>query len=190
MDDVLQYKNTEDYVTGVGFQWAGKGAIEAVHAKYPDMQLMQTETECGDGSNDWKAAEYTFNLMKHYFENGANSYMYWNMVLDETGKSQWGGWKQNSMISIDSNTKAIKYNPEFYLMKHLSAFVAPGSVKLSASGDTNNALAFYNKANNEVTVLAYNNTSEAQELALNINNEIVKVALDGKSFNTLAVSLN
>lgn len=189
VDDVLQYKNTEDYVTGVGFQWAGKGAIEAVHAKYPDMQLMQTETECGDGSNDWKAAEYTFNLMKHYFENGANSYMYWNMVLDETGKSQWG-WKQNSMISIDSNTKAIKYNPEFYLMKHLSAFVAPGSVKLSASGDTNNALAFYNKANNEVTVLAYNNTSEAQELALNINNEIVKVALDGKSFNTLAVSLN
>ena len=189
VDDVLQYKNTEDYVTGVGFQWAGKGAIEAVHAKYPDMQLMQTETECGDGSNDWKAAEYTFNLMKHYFENGANSYMYWNMVLDETGKSQWG-WKQNSMISIDSNTKAIKYNPEFYLMKHLSAFVAPGSVKLSASGDTNNALAFYNKANNEVTVLAYNNTSEAQELALNINNEIVKVALDGKSFNTLAVRLN
>ncbi|MEL0649957.1 hypothetical protein V6246_00900 [Algibacter sp. TI.3.09] len=189
VDDVLQYKNTEDYVTGVGFQWAGKGAIEAVHAKYPDMQLMQTETECGDGSNDWKAAEYTFNLMKHYFENGANSYMYWNMVLDETGKSQWG-WKQNSMISIDSKTKAIKYNPEFYLMKHLSAFVAPGSVKLAASGDTNNALAFYNKANNEVTVLAYNNTSEAQELALNINNEIVKVALDGKSFNTLAVSLN
>ncbi|WP_199270202.1 glycoside hydrolase family 30 protein [Algibacter sp. L3A6] len=189
VSDIVEYKNAEDYVKGIGFQWAGKGAIEAVHAKYPDMQLMQTETECGDGSNDWKAAEYTFNLMKHYFENGANSYMYWNMVLDETGKSQWG-WKQNSMISIDSKTKAIKYNPEFYLMKHLSAFVAPGSVKLAASGDTNNALAFYNKANNEVTVLAYNNTSEAQELALNINNEIVKVALDGKSFNTLAVSLN
>ncbi|MDN3665171.1 hypothetical protein ACFFU1_02945 [Algibacter miyuki] len=189
VSNILEYKNAEDYVKGVGFQWAGKGAIEAVHAKYPEMELMQTETECGDGSNDWKAAEYTFNLMKHYFENGANSYMYWNMVLDETGKSQWG-WKQNSMISIDSNTKAIKYNPEFYLMKHLSAFVAPGSVKLAASGNTNNALAFYNKANNEVTILAYNNTSEAQELALNINNEIVKVALDGKSFNTLAVSLN
>ncbi|MDO7138811.1 glycoside hydrolase family 30 protein [Algibacter lectus] len=189
VSDIVEYKNAEDYVKGIGFQWAGKGAIEAVHAKYPDMQLMQTETECGDGSNDWKAAEYTFNLMKHYFENGANSYMYWNMVLDETGKSQWG-WKQNSMISIDSKTKAIKYNPEFYLMKHLSAFVAPGSVKLAASGDTNNALVFYNKANNEVTVLAYNNTSEAQELALNINNEIVKVTLDGKSFNTLAVSLN
>ncbi|GAA3647095.1 glycoside hydrolase family 30 protein [Flavivirga jejuensis] len=189
VQDVLEYKNTKDYVKGVGFQWAGKGVIKDVHATYPEMQLMQTETECGDGSNDWKAAEYTFNLMKHYFENGANAYMYWNMVLDETGKSQWG-WKQNSMISIDSNTKAIKYNPEFYLMKHLSAFVAPGSVKLTTSGDTNNALAFYNKVNNEVTVLAYNNTDKTQELQLNINNEIVKAPLEGKSFNTLAIRLN
>lgn len=32
---------------------------------------MQTETECGDGSNDWAAAEHTFALMRHYFNNGA-----------------------------------------------------------------------------------------------------------------------
>uniref|UniRef100_UPI004048B2EF glycoside hydrolase family 30 protein n=1 Tax=Mariniflexile sp. TaxID=1979402 RepID=UPI004048B2EF len=188
IDDVLQYKNTKDYVKGVGFQWAGKGAIKEVHAKYPEMQLMQTETECGDGSNDWKAAEYTFNLMKHYFENGANAYMYWNMVLDETGKSQWG-WKQNSMISIDSKTKKIKYNPEFYLMKHLSAFVAPGSVKLNATGDDENTLVFYNEAKNEVVILAYNNAEENQDLELKINDKEVKASLEAKSFNTLTVTL-
>ncbi|MCG9793143.1 glycoside hydrolase family 30 protein [Flavobacterium algicola] len=188
VDAVLGYKDAKSYVTGVGFQWAGKGAIKDVHAKYPEMDLMQTETECGDGSNDWKAAEHTFELMKHYFENGANSYMYWNMVLDETGKSQWG-WKQNSMISIDSKTKAIRYNPEFYLMKHLSAFVAPGSVKLAAEGDTDNTLVFYNKAKNEVTILTYNNASGSQELAMNINGKIISVLVEAKSFNTFAVSL-
>lgn len=186
---VLEYKNAKDYVTGVGFQWAGKGAIKDVHATYPEMKLMQTETECGDGSNDWKSAEYTFNLMKHYFENGANSYMYWNMVLDETGKSQWG-WKQNSMISIDSNTKAIVYNPEFYLMKHLSAYVAPGSVKLLASGDTDYTIPFYNEADNNVTLLTYNNEDEARELNLNIGKKTVKAELNAKSFNTLIVNLN
>lgn len=188
VSDILEYKNTKDYVKGVGFQWAGKGAIEAVHAKYPEMELMQTETECGDGSNDWKAAEYTFNLMKHYFENGANSYMYWNMVLDETGKSQWG-WKQNSMISIDRATKAITYNPEFYLMKHLSAFVKPGSVKLATTGDTDNAIVFYNEAENEVVVLAYNNAEENSELKLNVNNQEINALLDAKSFNSIAISL-
>jgi glucosylceramidase len=186
--DVLEYKNAKDYVTGVGFQWAGKGAIKSVHAEYPNMQLMQTETECGDGSNDWKAAEYTFNLMKHYFENGANSYMYWNMVLDETGKSQWG-WKQNSMISIDSKTKAIRYNPEFYLMKHLSAFVAPGSVKLETVGDTKNAIVFYNEDANEVVILTYNDKDIPQELKLDVANKVVKASLEPKSFNSIAVSL-
>ncbi len=188
VDDVLQYKNTMDYVKGVGFQWAGKGAIESVHAKYPDMQLMQTETECGDGSNDWKAAEYTFSLMKHYFENGTNAYMYWNMILDETGKSQWG-WKQNSMISIDSNTKKIKYNPEFYLMKHLSAFVQPGNVKLAADGDTGNVLVFFDEAAQQVIVLAYNEKDENSLLTLNINNKPVQTELIAKSFNTLVVSI-
>ncbi|PQV50205.1 glucosylceramidase [Jejuia pallidilutea] len=186
--DIVEYKNAKDYIKGIGFQWAGKGAIEAVHATYPDMELMQTETECGDGSNDWNAAEYTFNLMKHYFENGANSYMYWNMVLDETGKSQWG-WKQNSMISIDSNTKAITYNPEFYLMKHLSAFVAPGSVKLKATGDDENAIVFYNEAKNEVVILAYNTAEENQGLELKINDKDIKATLEAKSFNTLTVTL-
>ncbi|WP_405296844.1 glycoside hydrolase family 30 protein [Algibacter sp. Ld11] len=188
VSDVVEYKDAKDYIQGIGFQWAGKGAIEAVHDTYPEMQLMQTETECGDGSNDWKAAEYTFNLMKHYFENGANSYMYWNMVLDETGKSQWG-WKQNSMISIDSNSKAITYNPEFYLMKHLSAFVAPGSVKIDTDGNDENAIVFYNKAENKVVVLAYNDASEDKEIQFNINAKPVKTMLEAKSFNTLTITL-
>ncbi|MGQ1784567.1 MULTISPECIES: glycoside hydrolase family 30 protein [unclassified Saccharicrinis] len=188
VDSVLLYKNALDIVKGVGFQWAGKGAIEKVHAKYPQMSLMQTETECGDGSNDWKAAEYTFNLMKHYFENGTNAYMYWNMILDETGKSQWG-WKQNSMISIDSQTKSITYNPEFYLMKHLSAFVMPGDVKIDTDGNDQNTLAFYSSQTNEVKVLAYNPNKEKSLLQLNVNDKVVKAEVDAKSFNTFVVGL-
>lgn len=188
VDDVMNYPGVKDYVKGVGFQWAGKGAIESVHAKYPEMQLMQTETECGDGSNDWAAALHTFDLMKHYFENGANAYMYWNFILDETGKSQWG-WKQNSMISIDSKSKKIVYNPEFYLMKHLSAFVEPGDVKLGATGEADNTIAFYGAAKNEVKVLCYNELDENAVFKFNINGQEVKVELPAKSFNTLVLSL-
>lgn len=188
VDDVLQYKNVLDIVKGVGFQWAGKGVIPEVNRKYPQLQLMQTETECGDGSNDWEAAEYTFSLMKHYFENGANAYLYWNMVLDETGKSQWG-WKQNSMISIDSNTKEITYNPEFYLMKHLSAFVKPGDVKLDVSGNDENALVFYAEDTNEVKVISYNEGGVNRVLNLAIHDENISVELDAKSFNTLVIQL-
>jgi len=188
VDAVLEYPHVLDYVQGLGFQWAGKGAIKDAHAKYPNLQLMQTETECGDGSNDWAAAEHTFGLMKHYFENGANAYMYWNMILDETGKSQWG-WKQNSMISVDSTSKKVTYNPEFFLMKHLSAFVYPGDVKLATTGDDQNALVFYNQKTNEVKVLAYNNEKREKLLKLVINKKEIMAKLDATSFNTLTIKL-
>ena len=125
VDEILQNEDAKKYIDGVGFQWAGKGVIAHINNNYPALQLMQTETECGDGSNDWAAVEYTFDLMKHYFANGASSYMYWNMVLDHTGSSQWG-WQQNSMITIDENMQVI-YSPEFYLMKHFSYFVKKGA---------------------------------------------------------------
>lgn len=179
VDSVLQYKNVLDIVKGVGFQWAGKGVIPDVNKKYPSLKLMQTETECGNGSNDWKAAEYTFGLMKHYFNHGANSYMYWNMILDETGKSQWG-WKQNSMISINKENETVTYNPEFYLMKHFSAFIKPGFRYIKTTD--NNCLAF-NK--NKKYVIIYHNTENNpinKEFAVNGTKFIAD--LSPKSFNT------
>ncbi len=129
IDTIMQDPVASPYISGVSFQWAGKQAIPGVHTRYPDLKLMQSETECGNGSNDWKAAEYTFSLMKHYFENGVSVYSFWNSVLDETGKSMWG-WKQNSMITVNSTTKEVVYNPEFYLLKHFSYYVQPGAIKI------------------------------------------------------------
>jgi glucosylceramidase len=92
------------------------------------------------------------------------------------------------MISIDRASKKISYNPEFYLMKHLSAFVAPGDVKLTASGDTENTVVFFNKETNEVKVLTYNDNDKDQVLKLNVNGEEIVAELQAKSFNTLVVN--
>jgi glucosylceramidase len=151
IDTVLTDSDAKKYVAGVGFQWAGKEAIEKTHEKYPDMKLMQTESECGDGSNDWAAAMHTFDLIQHYLNSGANSYMYWNMVLDETGKSHWG-WKQNSLVTINRVSKTITFNPEFYLMKLFSSLIRPGAVKLKAD-PVENILAFQNPGGEGVMIL-------------------------------------
>src|SRR4030042_2256456 len=134
IDTVMTDPASSAYVQGIGMQWGGKNVIPLVHSKYPDVKLMQTESECGNGSNDWNAAEYTFSLIRHYLENGANSYMYWNMVLDETGKSHWG-WKQNSLITVNSLTSEVTLNPEYYLLRHLSYFVLPGARRIETSGE-------------------------------------------------------
>ena len=185
VDSIVLDPQAAKYINGIGFQWAGKGAIAEVHRKYPDMKLMQTETECGNGSNDWAAAEHTFGLMKHYFRNGANAYMYWNMVLDETGKSQWG-WKQNSMISIDKASGKVVYNPEYYLMKHLSYFVAPGSKYIPVSDDEN-CMAFLN--DHQLVIFYYNAADETKNTSFTVNGKTITVDLKPKSFNTMRVKV-
>lgn len=169
------------YIIGIGLQWAGKDAIRLIHELYPELKLMQTETECGDGSNDWTAMEYTFDLVRHYFMNGANSYMYWNMILETNGISRWG-WKQNSMISVDPKLKTIYFNPEFYLMKQLGQTVKPGYKYLSIDDKVNNLIAF--KGDDRIILTILNKAGE-KNLKIEIDGEILNVFIAANSLSSL-----
>jgi glucosylceramidase len=171
-----------EFIAGVGFQWAGKGAIPLVRERYPHMRLMQTETECGDGSNDWAAAEHTWSLMRHYFEHGAEAYMYWNFVLDETGNSRWG-WRQNAMVTVDRQTRAVRYNPEYFLMRHLAAFVRPGARRLEVDMAGADGLVFAN-ADGSIVLVAANRTDAPQALGVKIGDLVRVVDLPARAFVT------
>ncbi|HXK09462.1 MAG TPA: glycoside hydrolase family 30 beta sandwich domain-containing protein [Vicinamibacteria bacterium] len=172
------------YVKGVGFQWAGKGAVQRVHESFPDLPLMQTENECGDGQNTWDYALYVASLMKHYFMNGVSRFVYWNMVLPAGGESTWG-WKQNSMVTVDPKTKAIAWQPEFYAMKHLTRFVSPGA---RVAGVTRfwaaNAIAFENP-DGERVVFVTNPWPEPRPIAIGDGPTRIGATLDARSFNTI-----
>jgi glucosylceramidase len=146
---------------------------------------MQSETECGNGSNDWKAAEYTFSLMKLYFENGVSVYSFWNSVLDETGKSMWG-WKQNSMITVNSSTKEVAYNPEFYLLKHFSYYIQPGARKIKTEGDNSGLLAFLNPDKSLILIVG-NKEDVSREINISIGKKRLSVKTEPHSFNTFKI---
>ena len=148
---------------------------------------MQTESECGDGSNDQAAAEYTWSLIKHYFENGVNSYLYWNIILDETGKSRWG-WKQNSLMTLDRNTNTLTRNPEFWLFRHISHFVKPGAVKLATPMDHKDLLLFLNPDNSLVGILV-NPEDENKAIQLKIGERVIVLQMKSRSFTSFSVPL-
>jgi glucosylceramidase len=172
------------YVKGVGFQWAGKGAVQRVHESFPDLPLMQTENECGDGKNTWDYALYVASLIKHYFMNGVSRYIYWNMVLPAGGESTWG-WKQNSLVTVDPRTKAIAWQPEFYVMKHLTRFVSPGARVVGMTRFwAANASAFENP-DGERVVFVTNPWPEPRPITIGEGASRISATLDARSFNTL-----
>jgi glucosylceramidase len=189
-DDVDKWANliladaaARKYVAGVGYQWGGRGAVAKTHEAWPKLRMLQTENECGDGKNSWDYAFYVAGLMKDYITNGVGGYVYWNMVLPTGGESSWG-WRQNSMISIDPETKAVTYNPEFYVMRHLSRFVVPNATRLEVTGAwAETTLAFENPGGERV-LFVFNPKAEARELALADGKLRFKATLDARSFNT------
>jgi glucosylceramidase len=185
VDTILTDAQSSKYVTGVGFQWAGKDAIPAIHKQYPNLTLYQSEQECGNSKNEWKYCVYTWGLMKHYFTNGANAYMYWNTSLKQGGISTWG-WKQNSLVSVDTVNKTYQYNYEYYLMKHVSHFVKPGAKRLNTSGTFNDLLAFVNP-DKSIVVIAYNSSTEEKKLQIKLGDQMIDPVLQPNTFNSFLV---
>lgn len=185
VDTIMQNPSINKYVKGVGLQWAGKDAIAAINKKYPSLPIYQTEQECGDGKNDWKYCLYTWDLMKQYLKNGANAYMYWNTSLNEGGISTWG-WRQNSLISVDTVNKTFKYNHEYYLMKHLSHYVKPGAKRLKTNGTYTNLLSFIN-SDKSIVIVAHNPEATEKTITFKIGNKKLTPILEPWSFNTFIV---
>lgn len=181
MRTALQNKKALKYIKGMGFQWDGKKSISTIYKEFPNMRLMQTENECGGGENNWNSALHTWDLMKTYLKNGAEAYTYWNFVLQTPGVSYWG-WVQNSMITIDANTRQVVYNPEFYLMKHFSHFVEAGAYNIKTTG-YDDVLAFQNPDGSYIAVVA-NHLDQSRNLTLEIGEKKVRVTLKANSFNT------
>lgn len=130
---VMMDEKAAGCIQGVGYQWAGREAIQRARLSYPGLKIMQTENECGMGGNSFKHARYVFGLMQHYFLNGAGAYVYWNAMLATGGESTWG-WKQNSMVSIAPDTGKVTYNPEYYLMRSFAGAIKPGARYIQAEG--------------------------------------------------------
>lgn len=181
---ILSDDRARAFVSGVGYQWAGKGAVQRTRMAWPDVPMIQTENECGDGTNSWDYAHYVFDLIHHYVTNGVEAYVYWNMVLGSGGESTWG-WKQNSMVSVDPRRGSFTLNPEYHVMRHFAAFVAPGDRVLGLEGRwAGNALAFRKRDGRVVWVL-HNPFSEDVVVCIDDGAQARELRLEPRSFHTV-----
>jgi glucosylceramidase len=156
--------------------------------------MMQTETECNDGADSWSQGMVTFGKMIEDVNHFANSYIYWNLVLGEKSRSSWG-WKQNSLLTIDTRTAKIIFNPEFYALKHFGNFVRPGAVRIGISAaapddvadfTTSNAVAFRNPLG-ELIVIFRNEGDMVIPITLQSGNRTARMEIPAKSMNTFVL---
>ena len=188
VDEILFDDDARKYIKGIGYQWAGRAAIQRTHASWPEIELIQSESECGNGENTWEYAEYVFHLVNHYFRNGATAYTYWNMILDDQD-STWGWW-QNSLFTITADTHEIRRNPEYYIMRHFSQYVKPGATVLGTTGHFNSMGIAFRNPDGSLVVVVQNALNHAMPFTFadpEHNEHSVQVTLEARSINTFVV---
>ena len=177
-NNVMMDRKARKYVKGFAYQWEGKDAVARTKQAYPEMPIVQSENECGNGQNTYDYAMYVFELLRHYITSGVESYVYWNMVLENNeGRSTWG-WKQNSLFTVDPVAKTYRINPEYWVMRHFAQFVREGDRMIRLGGHWNgNAVAFAGRKVCKVVVM-------------NPFNRVETVVIEGKAFDLPPRSFN
>lgn len=186
----LEDKAVSSFVKGVGGQWGADKVLVQTHNNYPSFKLMQTETKCNIdleplrqvNTNDWAYAVEQWSLIKNYLNSWSNSYMLWNMVLDETGYSI-TNWSQNSPVIINRKTKSITYTPQFYAFKHFSYFIKPGARRIETIGNYKDQIAFINP-DGDIVLEIQNAHSVEHDVSVQINGKSFKPVLPARSWNT------
>ena len=187
LEAVLNDPQAAPYIKGVGVQWAGKGALAKIQERHPTLPLYASEQECGMGQNDWHYPRYIWGVMKQYFNAGAVAWEYWNLVMPEDGMSGWG-WKQNALITVDGPKGAFHLNHEYYLMRHFSAFIKAGAVRIPTTSFSGfeNQLAFRNP-DGQLIVIVQNEMAQPQQVRMVIGGKLLSLNLPADSFNTITI---
>jgi glucosylceramidase len=184
---VLSDSDARKYIAGVSYQWGGKIAIQRTFESWwPEIRLMQSENECGFGDNTWEYARYNWTMLRHYIGNGAESYLYWNMLLEPGGRSTWGD-PQNAMITVEPQNKKVIYNPDYYVMKHFSSAVQPMSIRLGVRGPWAGDALIFRNPDDSYTIEAFNPFNDLQSMSISLQNEVHCFEMEPRSFNTMVI---
>ncbi len=172
-------------VEGVGVQYSCSQYIYDLQKVCDGKSIMHTESVCYDGRNSWEQAVKLYNDFITYMNAGCTVYTYWNMILDNTGMSTWN-WKQNSLISINTETGEVIYNPDFYVMKIISSHLKPGARRIETFCIFKQAIAFEN-IDGSIVVFISNLTDKAEKASFFLNGKEIVRDLSASSINAIVL---
>ena len=135
---VLGDAGARAFVAGTAFHcYAGDVAQQLdVQRAYPNLGIWFTECSGGDfaprfaDNLKWSVG----NLMIGAIRNGARSVLLWNLALDENHGPRNGGCTDcRGVVTVNVAQGTVRYEVEYYVLGHLSAFVVPGAHRIDST---------------------------------------------------------
>lgn len=206
--DLPGVKEVVHSLTVHGYDWNDFTSLTALHNKYPLLPIWMTEVCYAysptvnnippGGPTEmpvygFEDGEFWGNMIVNDMKNWVSGWLYWNMILDETG----GPWlvsaehgdpvknPQHPVVVINRKTKKVTYTGLYYYLSHFSKFVRPGAYRIYCSAANNpklNLVAFKNP--DGVIVLNVINSGHAENFKVEWNHKMIIQKLKSHSITT------
>jgi len=193
---VLDDPAAAKYVWGVGFHWyVGDNFenVKRVKEAYPQTHLLFTEGCHGDFDfnkiNNWQWGELYALSMVHDFNNGAEGWTDWNVLLDKEGGPNHVRNFCFAPIHADTGSGELFYMNSYYYIGHFSKFIRPGAKRIISSSSTDRLLttAFLNQ-DGKIAVVVLNLSDQAQPFNLWLGGKTTANTSPAHSIMTLVIS--
>lgn len=187
-------EETDQMVAGIAFHWYSGDHFEAlqmIKEKFPNKKLLLSEA-CIEYSK-FTATDYLKNAQKYAhdiignFNNGMNTFLDWNIVLDEIGgPNHVGNFCDAPYLYDTKNKKLIESNICGHLW-HFSHFIEKGAVRIGFTKYTDQLDVTAFKKGNKIAVVMLNRTEEKIPAYLRLNGHCAEVAVEPNAIATAVI---
>jgi glucosylceramidase len=190
---ILADPEAAKYVWGIGYHWYSDPAFDhvgQVHAAFPKVHLLLTEACNGpfDAAqvSDWKWGERYGQAMIEDFNQGAEAWTDWNILLDEHGGPNHVGNFCFAPVHADTQTGRLTFQNSFYYIGQFSKFVRPGARRIVSSStiDALQTTAFVDP-DGTIAVVVMNATDAPETYQLTLGASAASIASPPHSIATI-----
>ncbi len=165
---------------GVGVQYSPANVLMEARILRPRIRMIHTEGVSYDGQNSREQALARFHEIAQYINAGTTNYCYWNMILDETGKSGWG-WKQNSLITIDRTAPVVRYNPDYNALYLCARVLRPGDARIACVSVNQADAISVRGPDGVIKIMVQNEADSEQAYALKAESKEARVRIPARA---------
>ena len=197
---IFEDPEASKYAWGLGFHWYETWAggapmfanVAAVQRAWPGKHLLLTEaTVEGFDSARLQSvanAERYGTALINDFNNGAEGWTDWNILLDERGGPNHVGNFCFAPVHADTRTGELTFTPSFWYLGHFSKFIRPGAHRVEAATSRSSlaATSFANPDGSLATVVM-NATDQPVAYRFFVGEGEARVAIPAHAIQTLVV---
>ncbi len=182
---------TTSMIRGMAFYWYSGDHFEAlrmIREKYPDKQLLLSEA-CIEYSK-FSADDYLNNAQKYAYDmmgnlnEGMNTFLDWNLILNEEGGPNHVGNFCDAPYLFDRDSKELKESNILGYLWHFTHFLEPGAVRIGVSRYTDKLEVTAFEKDDKITFVILNRTDEELTAHIRLGEYCTEITVQPKSIGS------